>query len=138
MGEDVDAKPANGSVKGRSVGGKSPSEAGLPGGAFAITVAFELKENAFDEFYRLVTENAAASVNLEPDCIRFDVLTPVQAGMGPDVLLYEIYRSRAAFELHLASEHFLNFDRRTRDLVRSKTVFAFNALENAKGGARHD
>ena len=44
--------------------------------AFAITVAFELVEGAFPEFHRLVAENAALSVELEPDCLRFDVLTP--------------------------------------------------------------
>ena len=48
--------------------------------AFAITVAFELVEGAFPEFHRLVAENAALSVKLEPDCLRFDVLTPADAG----------------------------------------------------------
>ena len=42
---------------------------------------------------------------------------------GPThVFLYEIYRDRAAFDLHLASDHFRQFDQRSRDLVVSKTV----------------
>lgn len=138
MREDVDAKPTEGDVTARPASWEPRSDADPPQAAFAITVAFELHECAFVEFHRLVTENAAASVSLEPDCIRFDVLTPVPGEPGPDVLLYEVYKSKAAFDLHLASEHFLSFDRRTRHLVRTKTVLAFTALENAKPGIVRD
>jgi quinol monooxygenase YgiN len=100
--------------------------------AFAITVAFELVDGGFPEFHRLVAENAALSVKLEPDCLRFDVLTPADAAQPTHVFLYEIYRDRAAFDLHLASDHFRQFDRRSRDLVVSKTVAAYAVEENAK------
>ena len=100
--------------------------------AFAITVAFELLEGAFPEFHRLVAENAALSVKLEPDCLRFDVLTPTDAAGSTHVFLYEIYKDRAAFDLHLASDHFRHFDQRSRDLVISKTVVAYTVQENAK------
>jgi quinol monooxygenase YgiN len=100
--------------------------------AFAITVAFELLEGAFPEFHRLVAENATLSVQLEPDCLRFDVLTPVDGAAATHVFLYEIYKDRAAFDLHLASEHFRQFDQRSRDLVISKTVLAYTVQENAK------
>jgi autoinducer 2-degrading protein len=103
--------------------------------AFAITVAFELAEGAFPEFHRLVAENAALSVELEPDCLRFDVLTPADAAVPTHVFLYEIYRDRAAFDLHLASDHFRQFDQRSRDLVLSKTVAAYEVEENAKVAA---
>ncbi|CCV08559.1 conserved hypothetical protein [Mesorhizobium metallidurans STM 2683] len=104
----------------------------LGAAAFAITVAFELLEGAFPEFHRLVTENAALSVELEPDCLRFDVLTPADSAVSSHVFLYEIYRDRAAFDLHLASDHFRQFDQRSRDLVISKTVIAYRVEENAK------
>ena len=100
--------------------------------AFAITVAFELLEGSFPEFHRLVAENAALSVKLEPDCLRFDVLTPTDVAGSKHVFLYEIYRDRAAFDLHLASEHFRQFDQRSRELVISKTVLAYAVQENAK------
>lgn len=100
--------------------------------AFAITVAFELVDGAYPEFHRLVSENAALSVELEPDCLRFDVLTPAQAAEAKHVFLYEIYRNRAAFDLHLASEHFRQFDQSSRDLVIRKTVLAYAVRENAK------
>lgn len=100
--------------------------------AFAITVVFELVEGAFAEFHRLVSENAAFSVELEPDCLRFDVLTPADTTGPMHVFLYEIYKDRAAFDLHLVSDHFLQFDQRSRDLVTNKTVHVYAVQENAK------
>lgn len=100
--------------------------------AFAITVAFELVEGAFPEFHRLLTQNAALSVELEPDCLRFDVLTPTDTAIPTHVFIYEIYRDRAAFDLHLASDHFRQFDQKSRDLVLSKTIMAYVVEENAK------
>jgi len=111
---------------------KSPGRSKERAAAFAITVAFELLEGAFPEFHRLVAENAALSVKLEPDCMRFDVLTPADAAGSTHVFLYEIYKDRAAFDLHLASDHFRQFDQRSRDLVINKTVVAYTVEENAK------
>jgi quinol monooxygenase YgiN len=111
--------------------------AGRVGGPdlFAITVAFELVEGAAAEFDSLIRENAALSVSLEPDCLRFDILTPDGQTDAPDVLLYEIYRSRASFDLHLAADHYLAFDAKTRHLVRKKTVTTFTVAENTKTAA---
>jgi len=99
--------------------------------AFAITVAFELAEGAFDEFHRLITRNAAMSVALEPDCLRFDVLVPV-VNSGGLLLLYEIYTDRAAFDRHLVADHYLDFEVKSRHLVHKKTVASFSVAENAK------
>ncbi|MEO5756332.1 MAG: antibiotic biosynthesis monooxygenase [Mesorhizobium sp.] len=99
-------------------------------------MAFELVEGGFPEFHRMVSENAALSVELEPDCLRFDVLTPADATAPTHVFLYEIYRDRAAFDLHLAADHFRQFDRLSRDLVTRKTVLAYGVLENAKAPER--
>ncbi|MBA3520809.1 MAG: antibiotic biosynthesis monooxygenase [Rhizobiales bacterium] len=100
---------------------------------FAITVDFELAEGAREEFLKLVKANAAASVRDEPGCSRFDVLTPRGVGGGGDrVFLYEIYDDRTAFEAHLRTPHFADFDSATRPLVRRKTVVEFDVSE---GGA---
>ena len=103
--------------------------------AFAITVVFEIVECGFPEFHRLVAENAAQSVQLEPDCLRFDVLTPADATQPTQVFLYEVYRDRAAFDLHLASDHFRQFDQLSRDLVLSKIVASYAVEENDKAVA---
>lgn len=101
-------------------------------GGFAITVSFELEEGAAERFHHLVAENARQSVALEPGCLRFDVLTPLDGTKGREVLLYEIYADQGAFDVHLASAHFKSFDEQTRMLVRRKTVRAFVVGENAK------
>lgn len=103
--------------------------------AFALTVVFELVDGAFPEFYRLVAENAAQSVKQEPGCLRFDVLTPLGAEKPSQVFLYEIYRDRAAFDLHLTSAHYLSFDACTRNMVRRKTVVTYRVDENCKQAA---
>jgi (4S)-4-hydroxy-5-phosphonooxypentane-2,3-dione isomerase len=45
-----------------------------------------------------------------------------QDGPPDTVFLWEIYDDRAAFDAHLASRHFRDFDRATADMVRTKTV----------------
>jgi len=99
--------------------------AGLAQDLYAITVAFDLREGARDAFLDLVRANAAASLARERECFRFDVLVSLAAS-GPQVMLYEIYRDRAAFTAHLATAHFLEFDAATRDMVMKKTLAEFS------------
>jgi quinol monooxygenase YgiN len=87
---------------------------------FVILVEFDLHKDGFRRFLDLVRDNAATSVRDEPGCERFDVLLP--AGDPSRVLLYEIYRDRAAFEAHLLAPHFAAFDADTRGLVKGKRV----------------
>jgi autoinducer 2-degrading protein len=98
---------------------------------FAITVDFEILEGGLDRFLALVRDNAARSVADEPGCFRFDVLVP-GSGAEPRVFLYEIYADRSAFDHHLGTPHFLQFDAASRDLVRRKTVAQFSVTENSK------
>jgi (4S)-4-hydroxy-5-phosphonooxypentane-2,3-dione isomerase len=98
---------------------------------YAITVAFELHEGARDRFLDLVRTNATASLALEQDCLCFGVLLPIVAGQ-PEVVLYEVYANRAAFDLHVASRHFAEFDAATRDMVSKKTVSQYSMLDHHK------
>ncbi len=103
--------------------------------SYAITVEFKLKPGCMDAFLALVRDNAAASVREEADCSRFDVLVPRDSARPDTVTLYEIYADRAAFDVHLATRHFLEFDRATRDMVLAKLIGEFDADENAKRAA---
>lgn len=96
----------------------------------AVVVSFTLKPGARDAFLPLVLENAAASVRDEAGCFRFDVMT--SAAEPDQVILYEIYADPAAFERHIQTAHFENFDRVTRDLVMAKTAKRYFVSENAK------
>lgn len=105
-----------------------PLEAVSP--PFVITVAFQLEPEAADAFLALVKDNAASSVALEPECLRFDVLVPTDA--SGEILLYEVYRSEAGFNAHLRMPHYQSFDRQVRSLVRQKTVVRHTLFEFAK------
>ncbi len=102
--------------------------------SYAVTVEFKLKRESMGYFLELVRENAATSVREEPDCRRFDVLVPRDSAQSDTVTLYEHYADRAAFYFHLATRHFEEFDRATKDMVVTKTVDEFDVDENTKRG----
>ena len=87
---------------------------------FVVIVDFKLEPGSQAAFRALVDANAAASVELERGCRRFDVLE-VQ-GEADRVLLYEIYDDEAAFDEHCRSAHFKEFDRSSAGLVAGKNV----------------
>ena len=87
---------------------------------YTITVSFELKPGAQDQFLPLITENAQQSRSQEPGCVVFDVC--IVPSKRDYVFLYEVYRDRAAFDAHVASDHFKIFDQHTREFVERKNV----------------
>ena len=91
---------------------------------FVVLVEFEAKAAFIDRFRDRVRRQARDSLSLEPECELFDVC--VDPSNPCRVLLYEVYQDEAAFERHLQSEHFLDFDRSVRDWIDSKT---FTRLE---------
>ncbi|SEG68552.1 putative quinol monooxygenase [Bosea lathyri] len=96
---------------------------------FTILVRFRVFDGQMAIFLPLMIENAEASRRDEPGCERFDVLRPDDQ---PDcILLYEIYRDRAAFDEHCASAHFQRFDSATKALVAEKQVTVLDLLAEA-------
>lgn len=91
-----------------------------------IIVDFEIKPDRVANFLPLMQENAAASVRDEPGCHQFDVCRDPDAPHR--IFLYETYDDRAAFEAHLASSHFRNFDTATADMIVSKDVRTLQRL----------
>jgi len=87
---------------------------------FAVTVTFDIAEGHETEFLRLVTENAGVSLAREPGCRQFDVCT--NAEEPRIVFLYEVYDDRAAFDAHLRSGHFRQFDAAVASIVDNKRV----------------
>ncbi len=99
---------------------------------YVVTVFFDLIEPEHEGFSRpggfreSVLRNAAASLG-EPGCSRFDV------AFSPDglrCLLYEVYDDRAAFDFHLTTPHFKDFDRVSQPLVRNKRSEKFELVAN--------
>lgn len=95
-------------------------------GRFTIIVTFDMSEANLAAFMPLMLENAETSRRVEPGCERFDVLrVPALPGR---IVLYEIYRDRAAFDAHCSSDHFKRFDAATAHMVTAKEVTVLDLL----------
>jgi autoinducer 2-degrading protein len=71
---------------------------------YVVTVDVFVKPEALEPFLAAMKDNARNS-RLEPGCARFDI---VQAEAEPThIFLYEFYRTKADFEVHQTTEHFL-------------------------------
>jgi autoinducer 2-degrading protein len=93
---------------------------------FTILVRFRIGDGHMADFLPLIMENAGASRRDEPGCERFDVLQP--NGEKDCILLYEIYRDRAAFDAHCLSPHFKRFDAASKAMVAEKQVTVLDLL----------
>ncbi len=87
---------------------------------YAVVVTFQIVAAEVDAFLPLMRENAATSLAQEEGCHRFDICT--DPARPSEVLLYELYTDRAAFDLHLASDHFKSFDAQATPMITTKFV----------------
>ncbi|WFE88574.1 putative quinol monooxygenase [Roseibium porphyridii] len=94
---------------------------------FAVTVLFRIKDGQMDAFMPLMIANAQTSVKDEPGCRQFDVCT--DPDLPGEVFLYEIYEDAAAFQFHLATDHFKDFDARVSDMIAEKSVKTFQKVD---------
>ncbi len=87
---------------------------------FAVVVTIVIRPDRMPEFLPQMEENARKSLSDEPGCHRFDICT--DESRPSEVFLYELYTDRAAFDAHLASEHYKAFDSDVASLVLYKDV----------------
>ena len=93
---------------------------------YIVTVLFKINAADFAQFMAAMVSNAETSLQNEPECHQFDVCA---SHRNPDeVFLYEVYSSKAAFDEHLASNHFLAFNALTSEWVKSKAVNLFERV----------
>jgi (4S)-4-hydroxy-5-phosphonooxypentane-2,3-dione isomerase len=88
--------------------------------ARAIIVEFVVRPEDIGRARGLILENAAASLQNEVGCLRFDVLE--EATDPCRFTLYEVYRNAADFDSHLRSSHFESFTKAALDLFVSQSV----------------
>jgi len=94
---------------------------------YVVTVEFEIKEENLGAFRAQMIANARASREREQGCLQFDVCAdPAKAQR---IFLYEVYADRAAFDAHLAAEHFKTFDRTVAPWIAAKTVHTYARLD---------
>ncbi len=92
---------------------------------FAVTVTFEIKPDEMVNFLPLMQQNARQSLENEPGCQVFDICHSFGEST---VFLYEIYDDKVAFDTHLATQHFKNFDAATAAMIETKDVRVFEEV----------
>lgn len=93
---------------------------------YVVTVDFLLQPERTEDFMQSMLANARQSREHEPGCRRFDVCRNMADPAR--VFLYEVYTDRAAFDAHLASAHYQNFDSRVAGMVISKDVRTYDEV----------
>lgn len=94
---------------------------------YIVTVVFSAHEQHVADFRAAIADNAKASREREPGCRQFDVC--VAADEQPTIFLYEVYTDRAAFDAHLASDHFKAFDALAAPWIRKKVVRIYERID---------
>jgi quinol monooxygenase YgiN len=94
---------------------------------YVVTVKFVVKDARRNEFRSAVVQQAKNSVQLEAGCHVFDV--GESTGKQGTFFLYEKYTDSAAFDEHLKSRHFHDFDALVGSWVEAKTVETWDDLE---------
>ncbi|MEM8592821.1 MAG: putative quinol monooxygenase [Pseudomonadota bacterium] len=90
---------------------------------FAVVVTLRIAREEMSAFLPAIRLNASKSLANEPGCHRFDVCTDPER--QSEVFLYELYENEAAFQAHLATDHFKHFDAQTAEMVLEKDVRTF-------------
>lgn len=87
---------------------------------FVVMVEFTLEAEYTERFCERVRRQAEDSLDRESDCHVFDVC--IDPARDDFVMLYEVYSDRGAFDAHLLSSHFIDFDETVRDWIIDKRV----------------
>ena len=87
---------------------------------YVITVEFTINPAHQPEFMDAMRQQAHNSLELEKGCHQFDI------AWGEEdqnvIFLYEVYSDRAAFDVHLASDHFRLFNQLVSPWVVNKII----------------
>lgn len=87
---------------------------------YVVVVDFTIHPEHADAFMAAILANALASREGEHGCRHFDVCAA--PGDRTKVFLYEVYDDKTAFDAHLATAHFAEFDQSTARWIASKSV----------------
>lgn len=88
-------------------------------------VELRIAQGRREEYLNIAHDHARRSVELEPGCLRFEVLSEREQPDG--VILVEVYRDDAAAEAHANSEHMAAYREATQDLVERRVLHRCDA-----------
>lgn len=87
---------------------------------FVVLVEFFVHSGFEQPFHEALKQQARNSVQLEEQCEVFDVCQSNDD--ATKFVLYEIYQDAGAFDAHLQTAHFLEFDALVANWTKSKSV----------------
>ena len=93
----------------------------------AVSAQFVLWPRFATLFREAASRHAKNSLTKERACHKFDVC--VDQTRPDEILFYQLYDSRDALDLHVATAYFAEFEALTRDWVREKTVRVWTRIE---------
>lgn len=92
--------------------------------SYVVSVVFVTKPEHRAEFRREMIANATASRTREPGCRQFDVCESADG----EIYLYEIYDDEAAFQAHLATDHYKRFKATVAPWVDQQRIAKYRRL----------
>jgi len=93
---------------------------------FVVTVVFTINPDHLDPFRKAMITQAKVSLEQESECHQFDVAYDPTSPQT--CFLYELYTDKAAFDLHLESAHFDEFNETVADWVDGKSVKTYEKV----------
>ncbi|MBT2786359.1 putative quinol monooxygenase [Halomonas sp. SpR1] len=75
---------------------------------FVVIAEFEVAAANLDAFLAAARQDATCSLADEPGCLQFDINVD-ESSPSSNVVFYEVYRSKEAFDAHLETPHLAAF-----------------------------
>lgn len=88
-----------------------------PGPPMVRIAELEIDPQQLDAYKAILAEEQEASVRLEPGVLMLHSVAITEA--PTQIRLLEVYASRAAYEAHLKSPHFIKYKTATENMVKS-------------------
>ena len=93
----------------------------------SASVNFEIKPDRIADFRKAMLVQARNSLEKESGCRQFDVCFDPKD--DKKVFLYEVYDDKAAWDAHLASDHFKSFFATEADWLASKEIRTWERVD---------
>ena len=90
-----------------------------------LVVNLEVNDTHFHAYLEQIKLHAHNSVQLERDCLRFEVLVPEKS--VNNIILVEVYTDDEALQTHGNSEHMAKYRKLTEGMVTKSTIHRCSA-----------
>ena len=105
------------------------AETTIDSGNMIIRISeIEIDSSYIDEYTTILTQEAAASVKLEPGVI--SIYPMLQKDNPTQVRILEIYATKEAYQSHLKTPHFQKYKTTTLQMVKSLKLVDMKAVDD--------